>query len=103
MLNAARDRALLGVLAYTAVRVSELLRDPDGSRRRSVRWEVINLEDGSMDVYQKKQQWGAAIPGSRYVTITELPETDELADRAVARVPDALLADTYKTRAGEAR
>jgi integrase len=59
-LKAARDRALVVVLAYTAVRVGELLRDPDDPRRRGVRWEDINLEDGSMDVYRKKQQWDAA-------------------------------------------
>jgi integrase len=59
-LKAARDRALVVVLAYTAVRVGELLRDSDDPRRRGVRWEDISLEDGSMDVYRKKQQWGAA-------------------------------------------
>ncbi|WP_436936570.1 tyrosine-type recombinase/integrase [Halovenus marina] len=59
-LKAARDRTLVVVLAYTAVRVGELLRDPDDPRRRGVRWEDIQLEDGSMDVYRKKQQWDAA-------------------------------------------
>ena len=59
-LKAARDRALIFVLAYTAVRVGELLRDPDDPRRRGVRWEDLNLDDGSMDVYRKKQQWDAA-------------------------------------------
>ena len=48
------------VLAYTAVRVGELLRDPNDPRRRGVRWEDLSLEDGSMDVYRKKQQWDAA-------------------------------------------
>jgi integrase len=59
-LKAARDRALVFVLAYTAVRVGELLRDPNDPRRRGVRWEEISLEDGSMDVYRKKQKWDAA-------------------------------------------
>jgi len=59
-LKTARDRALVFVLAYTAVRVGELLRDPNDPRRRGVRWEDINVEDGSMDVYRKKQQWDAA-------------------------------------------
>jgi len=59
-LKAARDRALVFVIAYTAVRVGELLRDPDDPRRRGVRWGDIELEDGSMDVYRKKQQWDAA-------------------------------------------
>ncbi|WP_254280494.1 tyrosine-type recombinase/integrase [Haloarcula marina] len=58
--KAARDRALVFVIAYTAVRVGELLRDPNDPRRRGVRWEEISLEDGSMDVYRKKQQWDAA-------------------------------------------
>lgn len=59
-LKLARDRALVFVLAYTAVRVGELLRDPDDPRRRGVRWEDISLDDGSMDVYRKKQQWDPA-------------------------------------------
>jgi integrase len=59
-LQAARDRALVFVLAYTAVRVGELLRDPNDPRRRGVRWEELSLDDGSMDVYRKKQQWDAA-------------------------------------------
>jgi integrase len=59
-LKATRDRALVFVLAYTAVRVGELLRDPNDPRRRGVRWEDLSLEEGSMDVYRKKQQWDAA-------------------------------------------
>jgi len=50
----------VSVLAYTAVRVGELLRGSNDPRRRGVRWEDISLEDGSMDVYRKKQQWDAA-------------------------------------------
>jgi integrase len=59
-LKAARDRALVFLLAYTAVRVGELLRDPNDPRRRGVRWEDLSLDEGSMDVYRKKQQWDAA-------------------------------------------
>jgi hypothetical protein len=59
-LKAARDRVLVVVLAYTTVRVGELLRNPDDPRRRGVRWEDIDFEDGSIDVYHKKQQWDAA-------------------------------------------
>ena len=59
-LKAARDRALVFVLAYTAVRVGELLRDPNDPRRRGIRWEDLSLDEGSMDVYRKKQQWDAA-------------------------------------------
>jgi hypothetical protein len=61
-LKDARDCALVFVLAYTAVRVGELLQDPNDSRRGGVRWEEILLDDGSMDVYRKKQQWDAASP-----------------------------------------
>mgnify|MGYP000002912039 CR=1 FL=1 len=41
-LKAARDRALVSVLAYTAVRVGELLWDPNDPRRRGVRWEDLS-------------------------------------------------------------
>ncbi len=58
-LKAARDRALVCIVAYTAVCVDEILRDPNDPRRRGVRWEDPSLEDGSMDVYRKKQQWDA--------------------------------------------
>jgi hypothetical protein len=44
------------VLAYTLARVGGLLRDPNDPRRRGVRWEDLSLDDGSMDVYRKKQQ-----------------------------------------------
>ncbi|WP_338737906.1 tyrosine-type recombinase/integrase [Haloplanus salilacus] len=59
-LKAARDRALVVVFAYTAVRGGELLRDPNDPRRRGVRWEDINFEDGGMEVYRKKQRWDVA-------------------------------------------
>ncbi|WP_257300374.1 phage integrase SAM-like domain-containing protein [Haloarchaeobius sp. FL176] len=59
-IRAARDRALVFVVAYTAVRVGEVLRDPDDPRRRGVRWNEIDVEAGSMEVYRKKQQWDAA-------------------------------------------
>ncbi|MBX0288557.1 site-specific integrase [Halomicroarcula sp. F28] len=64
ILKAARDRALVFVIAYTAVRVGEILRDPNDPRRRGVQWGEISLDDGSMDVYRKKQQWDvASLPG----------------------------------------
>lgn len=63
VLQKARDRALVYLVAYTAVRIGELLRDPDDPRRRGVRWGELNLEDGSMQVYRKKQSWDdAALP-----------------------------------------
>lgn len=60
ILKAARDRALVFVIAYTAVRVGEILRDPHDPRRRGVQWGEVSLDDGSMDVYRKKQQWDVA-------------------------------------------
>jgi len=60
ILKAARDRALVFVIAYTAVRVGEILRDPNDPRRRGIQWGEISLDDGSMDIYRKKQQWDVA-------------------------------------------
>jgi len=60
ILKAARDRALVFVIAYTAVRVGEILRDPNDPRRRGIQWGEVSLDDGSMDVYRKKQQWDVA-------------------------------------------
>jgi len=84
-LKAARDRALVYVLAYTAVRVGELLRDPNDPRRRGVRWEDLSLDDGSMDIYRKKQQWDAAsLPDP---VIAPLRRYRELADPPSERWP----------------
>ncbi|ACM58919.1 hypothetical protein halTADL_1287 [Halohasta litchfieldiae] len=84
-LRAARDRALVFVLAYTAVRVGELLRDPNDPRRRGVRWEELSLDDGSMDVYRKKQQWDAAsLPDP---VITPLRSYRQLMDPPTERWP----------------
>jgi integrase len=104
-LKAARDRALVVLLAYTAVRVGELLRDPDDPRRRGVRWEDIDLEDGSMDVYRKKQQWDVASlpdpvisPLRNYRKLTD-PPTDRwpvfptLDQRTLAGLVQEALAD----------
>ncbi|MFC7251907.1 phage integrase SAM-like domain-containing protein [Halomicroarcula sp. GCM10025324] len=60
ILKTARDRALVFVLAYTAVRVGEILRNPNDPRRRGVQWCEVSLADGNMDVYRKKQQWDVA-------------------------------------------
>ena len=59
-IRAARDRAFVYTIAYTAVRIGEVLRDPDDPRRRGVRWEEVDLDEGSVEVYRKKQQWDAA-------------------------------------------
>ncbi len=84
-LKAARDRALVFVLAYTAVRVGELLRDPNDPRRRGVRWEDLSLDDGSMDVYRKKQQWDAASLPDPVISL--LRSYRQLMDPATKRWP----------------
>jgi integrase len=80
VLKAARDRALVFVLAYTAVRVGEILRDPHDPRRRGVQWGEVSLDDVSMDVYRKKQQWDVAslpdpviVPLRSYRTLIDPP------------------------------
>jgi integrase len=60
VLRAGRDRALVYLVAYTALRIGELVRDGSDPRRRGIRWEDINLEDGSVDVFRKKQSWDSA-------------------------------------------
>lgn len=60
LVRAARDRALVYLVAYTALRIGELVRDGNDPRRRGVRWEDVNLEDGSIDVFRKKQSWDSA-------------------------------------------
>jgi len=103
-LRAARDRALVYVLAYTAVRVGELLRDPDDPRRRGVRWADCDLADGRMDVYRKKQQWDAASlpdpviePLRRYRELMDPPERwpvfPTFDQRTLAGLVEAELAD----------
>lgn len=59
-LRAARDRALVYLVSYTAIRIGELVRDASDPRRRGVRWEDVNLNEGSIDVYRKKQSWDSA-------------------------------------------
>ncbi|CDK38310.1 site-specific recombinase [Halorubrum sp. AJ67] len=48
------------LVAYTAIRIGELVRDGSDPRRRGVRWEDVSLSDGSIDVYRKKQSWDSA-------------------------------------------
>jgi len=59
-LKAARDRALVFVLAYTAVRVGGNCSEIRTTRAGAASDGRRSLDDGSMDVYRKKQQWDAA-------------------------------------------
>lgn len=47
-------------LGRGSVRFGELLRDPNDPCRRGVLWKDLSLEDGSLDLYLKHQQWDAA-------------------------------------------
>ena len=55
-LTPVRDRALAYVLAYTGVRGAEVLRSTKDDRRVGLRWEDLNIEDGTMIVFGKSQQ-----------------------------------------------
>ena len=56
---AARDRALVAMVAYSGIRGAEFLRDPDDDRpeRQGARWKDLSLEDQSIEVYSKAQEW----------------------------------------------
>lgn len=59
-IHACRDRALVYVLAYTAVRGAEILRVPDDARRDGLTWADVDLDAQSLTVFRKKQQWDEA-------------------------------------------
>lgn len=62
-IRAFRDRALVYILSYTAVRAAEVFRDHDDDRRRGLQWGDLRLSDNSMTVFRKTQQWDdAALP-----------------------------------------
>jgi integrase len=62
-IRACRDRALVYVLAYTAVRGAEIFRDSTDERHDGLRWSDVDLDAQSMTVFRKKQQWDeASIP-----------------------------------------
>lgn len=50
-----RDRALISLIAYSAVRGAEVLRDPQDPRRDGVRWADLSLDDNSFEVLRKRQ------------------------------------------------
>jgi hypothetical protein len=62
-IRACRDRALVYVLAYTAVRGAEIFRASNDDRREGLRWTDVDLAAQSLTVFRKKQQWDeASIP-----------------------------------------
>lgn len=60
VLRAARDRALVYLVSYTAIRIGELVRDANNPRRSGIRWEDVDISEGSINVYRKKQSWDSA-------------------------------------------
>ncbi|MFA9504430.1 tyrosine-type recombinase/integrase [Natrinema sp. H-ect1] len=52
-----RDRALVYVLCYSGVRGGEIFADPKDDRRNGLRWDDVSLEDRTMTVLAKKQDW----------------------------------------------
>jgi integrase len=55
-----RDRALVYLLCYTAVRGAEILRDSGDERRDGLKWSDVDLENQNITVLRKKQQWDDA-------------------------------------------
>lgn len=55
--RATRDRALVAALAYSGARGAELFRDPQNDRRSGLRWRHVDLEEGTLRVYGKTQEW----------------------------------------------
>jgi len=55
--EAQRDRALVYLLAYSGVRIGEIVRDPMDDRRQGLRWEHVDLEDGIAQVFGKTREW----------------------------------------------
>lgn len=54
--QAARDRALVAVLAYAGVRTAEVLRDPRDDRREGLRWRDVDIDGGTLRVLGKSQE-----------------------------------------------
>ncbi|WP_277556124.1 tyrosine-type recombinase/integrase [Halobaculum limi] len=55
--RATRDRALVAVLAYSGARGAELFRDPQNERRQGIRWRHVDIDEGTLRVYGKSQEW----------------------------------------------
>ncbi|MDQ2051788.1 hypothetical protein RBH26_15020 [Natronolimnohabitans sp. A-GB9] len=82
-IKAFRDRALVYVLCYSGVRGGEIFADPKDDRRNGLRWGDVSLEDRTMTVLAKKQNWSdrsvteqAVNPISRYKRILD-PASDD--------------------------
>jgi integrase len=52
-----RNRALAAVLAFTGIRGSELFANSQDDRRNGITWDDVDLDEGTVTVLSKKQQW----------------------------------------------
>jgi len=84
-----RERALVYMLAYTGLRVSEFLNDPEDDRpgRMGIRWVDVSLADKSLTP-------GSGTPRDETLSATVGPA------RGLARVSNAASTDTRPSRHG---
>lgn len=71
----ARDRALVTLLYYAAVRGAEVLRHPQDERdgRQGLRWKRVDLDAGTLRILGKDQSWETApIPSTALVHLEQL-------------------------------
>jgi len=91
----ARDRALVAVLYYAAVRGAEVLRHREDERdgRQGLRWRRVDLEAGTMRIFGKDQSWETApIPSPaldplRVLKKVQRPASDDWPVFATAHAP----------------
>lgn len=70
-----RDRAFVYVVAFTAVRGAEILRDPNDERRLGVTWGDVDIEGETLWVFPKRQ---TASIDDRALTPQTIPPLERL-------------------------
>jgi integrase len=94
--QAARDRALVSVLYYAAVRSAEVLRSRHDDRegRQGLRWKRVDLDAGRIEIFGKgEQDWTwHPLPGPSRRALAQLrklqrPATDEWPVFATSHAP----------------
>lgn len=58
--RAYRDRAIVYTLAYSGARSAELFSVSGDDRRNGLRWEHVDLGDGTIQVFGKSREWEGA-------------------------------------------
>jgi len=58
--RAYRDRAVVYTLAYSGARSAELFSVSGDKRRNGLRWEHVDLGDGTIEVFGKSREWEGA-------------------------------------------